>query len=403
MNPFAEPAVVIQAMPRWDGAYASTSFTIAKELSKDRLVFYVDHPFTWKDMLNKSAEAQLERRRALWNRQTYHEKPFKDLPNLVIISPKPVPSINFLPPGSVYNQCRAYNNRLVWNYINMTLDRFAVSEFVYLNSFDPVYSMVDTTKEVLLKIYHSVDYMPGERYIARHGVQAEELFAKQADIVIGTSEPITKRLRKWNRRAMTIENAADFSMFDEFKGEVPEDMASIPYPRVLYLGNIGLRMDYTMLEDIVSENEGVNFVFAGPENSREFKGEALKKYKNVYFLGRKDYEKVPAYIKGADLCIIPFIRNEYTRHIYPLKINEYLSMGKPVLVSNFADFSSFKDVVYLYESKEEFQEKMQEALTVDGEDKISERKAVAASNTWEKRMLTWRKLLREEVQIRVNR
>ncbi|MEH0155776.1 glycosyltransferase [Limibacter armeniacum] len=403
MNPFSETPIVMQALPRWDGLYASTSLKVAQELSRNRIVFYVDHPFTWKDSFTAKYNRQLIYRKNLWKKGNLAHHPFEEYPNLINICPKPIPSINFLPEGAVYNQCRALNNNIVWAYIDKVLDQYGISEFIYINSFDPVYSQIRTDKDVVMRVYHCVDHTPGERYIARHGTIAEREFVRKADFVVSTSKQISKRLRKWNQKCYTVENAADFAFFVNNAEPIPEDIANIKHPRVVYVGNIGLRIDYLLLEVAAKKLPDFQFVFVGPVDEREFKGAELKKLPNVHFLGRRPYKEVPAYMNAGDICMIPFECTEYTKHIYPLKINEYLSLGKPVVTSQFADLSDFDDVILRYKDVDEFVQKVQQGLAACTEEDTHKRKIFAAGNTWEKRIEQWKEILKaEEETVRWN-
>jgi hypothetical protein len=53
-----------------------------------------------------------------------------------------------------------------------------------------------------------------------------------------------------------------------------------------------------------------------------------------------------------DLGIIPYKMNEVNRNIYPLKINEYLAVGVPVVMTAFADLTDFKSTVKAASSRE---------------------------------------------------
>jgi hypothetical protein len=55
-----------------------------------------------------------------------------------------------------------------------------------------------------------------------------------------------------------------------------------------------------------------------------------------------------------DLGIIPYKMNEVNRNIYPLKINEYLAVGVPVVMTAFADLTDFKSTVKAASSREFF-------------------------------------------------
>jgi hypothetical protein len=47
----------------------------------------------------------------------------------------------------------------------------------------------------------------------------------------------------------------------------------------------------------------------------------------VHLLGHKPYASLPAYCKAFDVSLIPFVVNELTRHVNPIKLREYLSAG----------------------------------------------------------------------------
>lgn len=55
---------------------------------------------------------------------------------------------------------------------------------------------------------------------------------------------------------------------------------------------------------------------------------------NVRYWGAVSAERVPEMIAGANVCVHPFPRREGLDEIYPIKIYEYLAMGKPVVSSD---------------------------------------------------------------------
>ncbi|GAA4841193.1 glycosyltransferase [Algivirga pacifica] len=390
----------MQALPRWDGPYASTSLTIAKELSKYYRVFYVDHPFTWKDQLNDQNKTQLQFRRKFWDQGIFHYWPYEEYHNLVVISPKPLLPINFLPQGKTYNTLAKYQNAHVWKYIDLVLNLFEEKEIVYINSFDPVYSQVQSRYEIKKVIYHCVDLIEGERYIAKHGISAEKELATRADMVITTSKALKQKLSVYNDNCECVENGVDYTFFTEQgkTASVPLDIQGIPTPRVLYTGNIGLRIDYETIEEAAKKLPDYHFVLVGPENQREFKGEGLKALSNVHFLGKKPYEEIPAYVKAADICFIPFLCNELTKHIYPLKINEYLSLGKPVVCSDFAQLEDFKGVISLYHQSKPLYQVLQEVLKTHDESKALKYRTIAKSNSWKHRAEEFNNLIKQLLQ-----
>jgi hypothetical protein len=51
MNPSND--IICFSLSRWDSAISSPALSLAKEFAKNNRVFYIDHPFSWKDYFNE--------------------------------------------------------------------------------------------------------------------------------------------------------------------------------------------------------------------------------------------------------------------------------------------------------------------------------------------------------------
>jgi glycosyltransferase involved in cell wall biosynthesis len=88
---------------------------------------------------------------------------------------------------------------------------------------------------------------------------------------------------------------------------------------------------------------------------------------------------------GMHAGIIPFVRNEHTYTIYPLKINEYLAAGLPVVSTEFSMLNDFEGIISLANTPETFLEALQRALAeIDGPS-AADRVATARNNSWTRR------------------
>ncbi|TRZ76117.1 MAG: glycosyltransferase, partial [Bacteroidetes bacterium] len=126
-----------------------------------------------------------------------------------------------------------------------------------------------------------------------------------------------------------------------------------------------------------------NIVLIGPED-KGFENSRLHELQNVFFLGGKPSTQLPGYVKGFDIAINPQLINEITEVNYPLKIDEYLAMGVPVVATGTEFMTLFfsKDT-YLAISKEQYILQIETALSEDSPEKRAERKKVAGSHSWE--------------------
>jgi glycosyltransferase involved in cell wall biosynthesis len=111
----------------------------------------------------------------------------------------------------------------------------------------------------------------------------------------------------------------------------------------------------------------------------------LDKLPNTKFWDAKRLEELPDFLKRFDAGIIPFIKNDLTAGIYPMKINEYLAAGIPVISTDFAALPEFGSFVSTTSGQEAFVQAVVENLCNDTPEKRKQRIAVAQGNSWEKR------------------
>ena len=380
--------IVFQALPKWDASYNSTSLTVAKHLSKKRKVFYVEHPFSWVDSFRSDSKIQRDKRKGF-----FFDQPFDDYPDFYVIHPPKTLPINSLKDGFLYKRLLKIYQKKLWKKIDWVLNAFGIDKFGYVNSFDPVYFDFTTTLKCLFKVYHCVDLIKGEAYIAKHGVKAEENACKVADYVITTSNPLKEKLKVFNHKTVCIANASDFEHFSVQQNK-PDEFSSTEKVRVVYTGSLGHRIDYELIKNIALENPDFDIYMVGPKHSTYFAGQELEVLPNVNFLGPRSYEKLPAYIQHSNVLLIPFLKNELTYHIYPLKLNEYLATGKPIVSTNFTDLSEFAGLITVSDDFNSGSEAVKMSLDLDTKQLKNRRIRVASRNTWVDRMKEWESIIK---------
>src|SRR5690606_25451344 len=75
---------------------------------------------------------------------------------------------------------------------------------------------------------------------------------------------------------------------------------------------------------------------------------------NVSLLGRRPYEEVPAYMAACDVLIMPWNRSEWIRACNPVKLKEYLAVGRPVVSTSFAELARYEGYVEVADGPEAF-------------------------------------------------
>ena len=129
----------------------------------------------------------------------------------------------------------------------------------------------------------------------------------------------------------------------------------------------------------------------GPGDYTPFTAENYHEYPNVVFAGPKKLAELPRYLHFMDVTIIPFLKNDLTKSIYPLKMNEYLAAGKAIVTTDFSvDVESFKDVAYVSKNHDEFVNDISEAMVSNSNENVKRRVQTSEGNAWSDRIdLFW--------------
>ena len=121
-----------------------------------------------------------------------------------------------------------------------------------------------------------------------------------------------------------------------------------------YIGAIAEWFDYELIMEAAQALPKVSFVLIGPDKMAK---ERLKSLNNIYLLGRKNYQDIPAYLHNADLGIIPFDVKKYpdlVNSINPLKLYEYMACGLPTVATEWAELKQLNSPAILSKDDSEF-------------------------------------------------
>ena len=387
--------VIFFSLFRTDNPYSSISLSMAKELAKTRRVFYVNHPYSLKDVLAgwRSGDPVLRRRlpRLLSGRVGYEA--LDSIPDrFVAVQPPATLPINWLPPGRLYNLLQRLNNRIILRTIRRVLRDFKVHNYLYINCYDPFYAgFLPKEMGAQCCIYHCIDDITQNAYTDRHGTALENEACEKADITFVTSTNLHRLKAPFARRIVTYFNAADVAVFQQVLTEKyprPKELEGFSGKVIGFIGNLDeLRIDYPLLKKIALAFPEHTLLLVGPVNSPEPRTIGLDQLPNVVFAGSRPLQELPPLLQHMDCVLIPFSLNTLTKSIYPLKINEYLAAGKPVVSTAFSDdIRTFAECICLAENHDMFLEKIKEALLEHNPGLVQRRSEVARSNTWEARI-----------------
>ncbi len=215
----------------------------------------------------------------------------------------------------------------------------------------------------------------------------EQHLLRAAGQVFIHSPALLEKKGRVNPATHFVPNGVDYDAFALPCAE-PADMAAIPRPRIGYAGYLKTQLDWSLLHKLAQAHPEYSFVFVGarsPNPELHALIAPVEQLPNTYFLGAKTAEELARYPQHFDVCIMPYLRNDYTKYIYPLKLHEYLAGGKPVVGSRIRSLEEFADVVGLATNPQEWSSAIEAALrpSSNTKDSIQKRQAVAREHDWE--------------------
>lgn len=394
-------AIILITVSRWDQDFSSASISLARELSKNTKIFFIDNPFTWNDIFRMWGTDRIKRRiQALFFGQSIYQQIEPGNENWIAVTPLTVLPINWLPEGWLYNMFSKFNNWIFHKAIRRVIRDNNLHRFIFFNSYNPFYgySLPGDIKPVL-NIYQSRDNIREAGYVNKHGPRLEGIAARSAHIRLATSTDLVNILSSDQFPFVFFPNAADFNLFSSTNDPnriLPDELRNLKRPVIGYMGNLCERIDYDLIHKIVTHFKNCTLLLVGPRNDANHHSIDFERLENVVFTGTKNIFELPDYLAVMDCTIIPFKKNALTKSIYPLKINEYLAAGKPVVSTSFSpDIETFSEVVYLGDNHDDFLHKIELALSSDTDPKKQLRIDVAKNNSWTARGKLFWKLVME--------
>lgn len=382
IHPSDTAFIFISSKP-WYSSLGGTAKSLARELGKTYQTYYINYPLdrvsVWRHKNDESVAHHMQQIKAGRQLQQVENGLYQYYPSVVL------ESVNWLPATGLFNVFNRINNKRLAREIRRLIKQQGIKRFILINDKDIFRGFY--LKEMLkpdLYAYLDRDYVLGVPYWARHGHTLEPQLMAASDLVLCNSIPFAETARKYNPDTAFVGNGCDIHLFNgDDSLPRPADLAGVQRPVIGYAGAlVSFRLDLPLLENLAAGNPQWSFVLIGKEDEA-FRASKLHSLPNVYFPGFKPLTALPAYYNHFDVCINPQLVNEITDGNYPMKIDEYLAMGRPVVATDTRAMAYFADHTYLASGAAGFAQKIGEALDTETADKAATRIAFARTHSWE--------------------
>jgi glycosyltransferase involved in cell wall biosynthesis len=373
--------IICVGQTTWEGDFQKAVVQLMCELAVRHRVLYVDYQHTAKDVLMGAVGRQKDVpvRRIARLDSPLTTKPGQHGSEVYVWQPPVMLPINFLPDGPHDGLLRLNVGRLVAG-LRQVMAQLDFRNPLVINGMHPVLGvpMLGTLDEAAT-IYYCFDEISLSPWMRQHGTRYEQTYLRRVDAVVTTSEALRRSKSELQPNAFCVKNGVNFELFHQVRSLIEANPPQNPV--VGYLGTADDRVNVDIVEHCVRTMSGVTFQFIGEVKEPAITNR-LGMYPNVVFTPPHQPAQLPTLLAGLSATMIPFVCNPHTYTIYPLKINEYLAGGLPVVSTPFSILDEFAGVVGMADTPEAFAAALRHALTDNVPDRIEARIGMARANSW---------------------
>lgn len=237
-----------------------------------------------------------------------------------------------------------------------------------------------------LSCYHIVDEYTFSDVDVPNSEQERALLQRVNQVFVHTQALLEKK-GPLNSCVTLIPNGV---AYESFAAPLPEpvQLREIPHPRIGYAGFLKRTLDWSLLSELSIKHRDYSFVFVGAQKNEEVSIKAveeLSRRPNVHFIGPVTTAQMPFFPQHFDVCIMPYLLNDYTNYVYPLKLHEYLASGRPVVGSPTRLLKEFEGIIQLCSHAQEWSVALSNALQPEANSAESRRirQTVAKKHDWD--------------------
>ncbi|MBA2621601.1 MAG: glycosyltransferase family 1 protein [Acidobacteria bacterium] len=343
---------------RWDFVYQRPQHLLSR-FAKERRVFFVEEPM----FSDEQSKMQISARQD----------------NLLVV----VPQLNHL------DVEKKPTDDLIRGLLDQMLREENVTDFVAWY-YTPMALNFSEHLEPRATVYDCMDELSLFKFAPPTLLLNEEKLINKSDVFFTGGQSLYEAKQDRHENIWAFPSSIDAAHFKRARNLTlePADQASIERPRLGFIGVIDERMDLQLLREAAGMRPDWNFVMIGPVV--KIAEEDLPTGENIFYLGKKDYEELPAYIAGWVVALMPFAIYDSTKFISPTKTPEYLAAGKPVVSTAIRDVVrpySEMGLVHIASTAEEFVRAIEKAMNENADLRLEKVDKFLAKNSWDN---TWR-------------
>lgn len=283
------------------------------------------------------------------------------VPHLIAYTPLPVLPIYYHP------WTNACNQRWLFIMIKATLRRLNWQPDVLWTYWpNTAYQVKQFKRTGCQTVYHCIDDFTAVTYPFVSPTTIAQMEADQCrlvDHIFTRTQALTVSKKLLNEQTHYLPGGVDITQFDPALVQPDTTIAQLPSPIIGFVGTFDNRVNVDWLQQAATALPDYTFVFVGPIKHHVTNNQTLHSLSNILFLPAQPHTAIPSTIAAFDIGLIPYRQNLYTQGLSPIKLYEYLAMGKPVIGTRLPYLEREQEHILLVETADEFIESIRQVAT----------------------------------------
>jgi glycosyltransferase involved in cell wall biosynthesis len=242
-------------------------------------------------------------------------------------------------------------------------------------------------------VYHCVDDYCSFSDAAPEVRRCEESLLVKSNLVLVCSARLLEMKKPLNPHTFLVTHGVDYAHFHAATDpslSIAKELRNLPHPILGFHGLIADWVDLPLLAELAKRKPSWSIVLVGKADTNL---DPIMGLSNVHYLGHRPYTRLPEYLRGFDVALLPFVMNQLTISSNPLKLREYLAAGLPVLSAPLPEALRFGSLVRTASTVEEYVCEIEKLLEAGGMGPNAERSAQVADEAWEHKIEEMTRLL----------
>ena len=287
-----------------------------------------------------------------------------------------------------------------WREINRQIKEFKPDVIVGFGLINTYIASRLAKKFNIPFVYYLIDVLYTlipEKSLQYIGKQVTKRIINNSDVIITINKKLSETVVKLganDEKTAVIDAGVDLKRFDPEKvngSHIRKEYGVKDDELLLFF--MGWLYHFSGLKEVAKElakikHEKIKLMVVGDGDAYHDLKNIQKKFNMEHELiltDKKPYDNIPEFIAAADVCIIPAYSDELImQEIVPIKVYEYMAMGKPVLTTHLpgimVEFGKTNGLIYIDKPESVFSKSLDINIEVEG----AKARKFVENNEWDK-------------------